>query len=354
MKKILLISLFTLIHLSAYSDQDINNLNNLLKQSGTFNNTSSEKPKIEARIDHIEKNSIKEKDFFSESEKIYKNKELSEFNNFLKKNNNFLKIADYLNENIKNTDKQTADEMILMFEKYYYSIPLDTEVFIEDEELIDKKFSSLILEEGKKYNNDYAVLIKNYNSVENTELKDYLKSLYDRNLNITYSNGYFYFTVNYNKLQIFNKYLSDSMINYLKYSDNEIRNPAVADSKIIISLNELTDRILNAENFTKSSDNKELNKEFAKMLVFHFENLMLGVGNSPVFNYETGIINENFLNTYKYYISKNGLFKADIQDFLNDLEKNNFVKSADTYSKQIKVTNKVTNFFQLKKEETFQ
>lgn len=354
MKKFLLISLFILTHFSVYSDQDINNLNNLLKQSGSFSNSSSEKPKIEAKIDYIEKNSIKEKDLFSEPEKTYKNKELADFNNFLKKNNDFHKIAEYLSKNIKDMDKQNADEMILMFEKYYYSIPLDTEVFIKDEELIDKKFGSLILEEGKKYNNDYAVLIKNYNSVENVELKDYLKSLYDRNLNLTYSNGYFFFTVNYNKLQIFDKYLSDSMINYLKYSDNEIRNPAVSDSKIVITMNELTDRILNAENYIKSSDNKELNKEFAKMLVFHFENLMLGVGNSPVFNYETGIINEDFLNTYKYYISKNGLFKADMQDFLNYLEKNKFSKSTDTYSKQINVTNKVTNFYQLKKEETFQ
>ena len=244
--------------------------------------------------------------------------------------------------------------MLLMFENYYYSIPSDSDIFIDDEELMDKKFGKTVLEDGKKYNNDYTLLIKNYKEVSNQDLSNYLKSLYDRNLNLTYSNGYFYFTVNYNKLLTYEKYLSDDMVNYLKYSDNEIRKPAVINSKIVISLDDLVNRILSAEHYIKLSDNKELNKEFAKMLVFHFENLMLGVGDTPVFNSDTNTLNDDFLKSYKYYISKNGVFKSDLQKYIDALDKNKYVKSPDTYGNQVKLVNKVISFYQLKRDETFQ
>ncbi len=355
MKKFLLTALFTAVCTGVYSDSSLNDLNDLLKQSGSFgSSTAAAKNDIAPVTGTAEKNLIKEKDFFSQSEKTYKNKILAGLNDLFKKNADFLLISQYIDENIKNLDSKNADEMILMFENYYYSIPSDSDIFINDEELMDKKFGKTVLEDGKKYNNDYTLLIKNYKDAGNQELSNYLKSLYDRNLNLTYSNGYFYFTVNYNKLLTYEKYLSDDMVNYLKYSDNEIRKPAVVNSRIVISLDDLVNRILSAEHYIQLSENKELNKEFAKMLVFHFENLMLGVGDTPVFNSDTNTLNDDFLKSYKYYISKNGVFKSDLQKYIDTLDKNKYVKSADTYGNQVKLVNKVISFYQLKRDETFQ
>ena len=354
MKKFLLLVLFTGICTGVYSDSSMNDLNDLLKQSGSFTKTTDTKNNIAPVTGAAEKNTIKEKDFFSQSEKIYKDKTLSGLNELFKKNSDFLVISQYIDENIKNLDRKNADEMLLMFENYYYSIPSDSDIFINDEELMDKKFGKTVLEDGKKYNNDYTMLIKNYKEADNAELSAYLKSLYDRNLNLTYSNGYFFFTVNYNKLLTYEKYLSDNMVNYLNYSDNEIRKPAVVNSKIVIPLDDLVNRILSAEGYIQLSENKDLNKEFAKMLVFHFENLMLGVGDTPVFNSDTNTLNDNFLKSYKYYISKNGVFKSDLQKYLDNLDKNKYVKSSDTYGNQVKLVNKVISFYQLKRDETFQ
>lgn len=354
MKKLLLLALFTAVCTGSYSNSSLNDLNDLLKQSGSFTKTTETKNNIAPVTGTVEKNLIKEKEFFSQPEKTYNNKKLSGLNELFKENKDFLLISGYIDENIKNLDKKDADEMLLMFENFYYSIPSDSDIFINDEELMDKKFGKIVLEEGKKYNDDYTLLIKNYKDVDNKELSTYLKSLYDKNLNLTYSNGYFFFTVNYNKLLTYEKYLSDDMINYLRYSDNEIRNPAVINSKIVIPLNDLVNRILNAEHYIQLSKNKELNKEFSKMLVFHFENLMLGVGNTPVFNSDTNTLNDNFLKSYQYYISKDGVFKSDLQTYIDKLNKNKYVKSPDTYGNQIKLVNKVTSFYQLKKDETFQ
>ena len=90
------------------------------------------------------------------------------------------------------------------------------------------------------------------------------------------------------------------------------------------------------------------------MLVFHFENLMLGVGDTPVFNSDTNTLNDDFLKSYKYYISKNGVFKSDLQKYIDALDKNKYVKSPDTYGNQVKLVNKVISFYQLKRDETFQ
>jgi hypothetical protein len=354
MKKFLLLVLFTAVCTELYSDTSLNNLNDLLKQSGSFTKPSETKPAIEPVIGETEKNSIKEKDFFAQSDKIYENKTLAGLNDLFKKNTGFLLISQYIDQNIKDLDSKNADEMLLMFENFYYSIPSDSDIFIEDEELMDKKFGKIVLEEGKKYNNDYTMLIKNYKTVENGELSKYLNSLYDRNLNLTYSNGYFYFTVNYNKLLTYEKYLSEDMVNYLKYSDNEIRRPAVINSKIVIPLDDLVNRILSAEHYIQLSQNDDLKKEFAKMLVFHFENLMLGVGDTPVFSSETNTLNDNFLKSYKYYISKNGIFKSDLQKYIDTLDKNQYVKAADTYGNQVKLVNNVISYYKLKRDETFQ
>lgn len=355
MKKFILINIFILIISLSYSDQEIDNLNNLLKNANVniFEKSTITKPKVETKINQTENTNIKNTEFFKQPEKKYTNDILIGLNKLFEKNSDFVVISEYMDLNIRKADKNTADEMIMMYEKYYYSLPLSTDLFLDDEQLIDKKFSSLILEEAKKYNNDYTELIKNYNTVENVELKDYLKSLYARNLSLTYGNGYFYFTVNYDRLQTYSEYLSDDMLSYLKYSDNEIRHPTAENSKIIIPINELINRILIAENAISKSKNNDLNKEFSKMLVFHFENLLLGVADTPVFNYDTRHINDDFLNSYKSYISKNGIFKSDMKKFLNDLSKNNYDKTSQTYTEQIKFLNKITSYYKLSKNETF-
>ena len=356
MKKFILINIFILMASLSYSDQEIDNLNNLLKNANVnvIDKNTITQPKIDAKTNQTENTNIKNTEFFKQPDKKYINDTLIGLNNLFEKSSDFAVISEYIDLNIKKVDKNIADEMIMMYEKYYYSIPLSTEIFIEDEQLIDKKFSSLILEEAKKYNNDYTELIKNYNSIENVELKDFLKSLYTRNLSLTYSNRYFYFTVNYDRLQTYSEYLTSDMLSYLKYSDNEIRHPAAANSQIIIPISELIDRILIAENAISKSNNKELNKEFSKMLVFHFENLLLGVADTPVFNYDTKHISNDFLTSYKSYISKNGVFKSDMEKFLNDLSKENYNKTPQTYGEQIKFFNKITSYYNLSKDETFQ
>ena len=104
-------------------------------------------------------------------------------------------------------------------------------------------------------------------------------------------------------------------------------------------------RILSAEHYIKLSENKELNKEFAKMLVFHFENLMLGVGDTPVFNSDTNTLNDDFLKSYKYYISKNGVFKSDLQKYIEKrkLQDKDFAENFDKGYEEFKI-NELKNF----------
>ena len=65
MKKFLLIALFTGICTGVYSDSSLNDLNNLLKQSGSFGSTVETKNDIAPVTTGVtEKNTIKEKDFF--------------------------------------------------------------------------------------------------------------------------------------------------------------------------------------------------------------------------------------------------------------------------------------------------
>ena len=353
MKKLLLLNMFLLITAFSYSDQEIDNLNNLLKNANVLDKNTITSPKVEVKINQSENPGIKSSELFKEPEKKYTNETLVGLKKLFDKNSDFATISEYIDQNIKKSDKNTADEMIMMYEKYYYAIPVTTDLFINDEELIDKKFGPLVLEEAKKYNNDYTELIKNYNAVENLELRDFLKSLYTRNLSLTYGKGYFYFTVNYDKLQTYSEYLSNDMISYLKYSDNEIRRPAAANSQIIVPINELINRILIAEDAISKSKNSELKKEFSKMVIFHFENLILGVADTPVFNYDTRHINDDFLASYKTYISKNGVFKSEMEKYLNNLSKSNYDKTSQTYSEQVNFINKITSYYKLSKDETF-
>ena len=78
------------------------------------------------------------------------------------------------------------------------------------------------------------------------------------------------------------------------------------------------------------------------------------MADTPVFNYDTKHISNDFLTSYKSYISKNGVFKSDMEKFLNDLSKENYNKTPQTYGEQIKFFNKITSYYNLSKDETFQ
>ena len=357
MKKLfILFALILAVHVNIYADKELDDLNNLLKNNSNFQNNLGGK-EVKSTPEPVSKKTetpvITENIFEKKEEKHYSNKVLETFYQMTKNAAPFLELAAYLEKNINSENKDINDDLILIFENYYFSIPFTSDIFVEDEDLVDKKYGKLILKEAEKYKNDYTELIKNYDKTEPSELKNYLKSLYDRNLTLTYSDRYFFFTVNYDKLLKYKDFLSKNMVSYLSYSDNEIRNPAILDNSLIISQEELLKRILEAEKSMSSSDETAINKEFSKMLFFHFQTLILGVDKDPVFNYETMALNDVYLNSYKKYIAENGKFSNEMKDYISYLESIHYTKDKNTYTKQVEFVDNIRNSYKLALGEIF-
>ena len=87
MKKFILINIFILMASLSYSDQEIDNLNNLLKNANVnvIDKNTITQPKIDAKTNQTENTNIKNTEFFKQPDKKYTNDTLIGLNNLFEK-----------------------------------------------------------------------------------------------------------------------------------------------------------------------------------------------------------------------------------------------------------------------------
>ncbi|MBU8892865.1 MAG: hypothetical protein KOO66_08795 [Bacteroidales bacterium] len=168
---------------------------------------------------------------------------------------------------------------------------------------------------------------KLYRHEEDSEVREFLGLLDDCGLDLFSTEGYFYVDVQPDFFyETFKDNSSPSLKTFLQLRDRELKNAFSEDAMLLISFNDLADRIYNWEKYLNDYPDTKLNNEANYFLDIYLETLLTGMDNTRLFDRESRILMPEVKQSYESYIknhadSKSGMI---IQEYYQILKRNQF------------------------------
>lgn len=251
-------------------------------------------------------------------EKREKEKIERDFEVLIKENSEPYKLAKYIDENISKASPEFAEKMVIELEcmQESYAIHYMDEFFKEDRQsTLAKVFPNYEFDSNK------------VNSIEDEELKKLVTNIIDGKYKIVSAEGAFYPAIDYNALNGYKQYISDEMAEYINIMAIHLDNPPMRDAGLIISWDDLADRLINIEKYLRKYVDGVKSEEITRLYGEYLVMYMQGGDNTPIYNREDKKIIEDVLNSYKKTISndKEGITGNIISKYLKVIEENNYI-----------------------------
>ena len=123
--------------------------------------------------------------------------------------------------------------------------------------------------------------------------------------------------------------ISDDLFDYLTYRSEEVENHTYSDAAIMISWNELADRMVDWENFLSKYPDSDYFEDAKSMYEVYRFSFLIGANNTPAYEYPTEILDTKLLESYKRYISDypESSFTPVLKDLLILLDEESYKKT---------------------------
>jgi len=219
---------------------------------------------------------------------------ISQLNSMKEQGSKPKEMFDYLNQNISLLDKKAATDAlgILVGTLEEFEVIYNERLFTEDiPDLMFKYF---------EYKFDYNKI----DSIKEQKLKDLLTDIVWGGFKITETEGTFMVVVDYDNLKTFNKNVDDEINTYIDVMALRYNDPISIDEGLAIAPEELVNRIIQMESYIKSYDNKQREEIIVSMYEGYIMVYMSGTDNTPVFDFDTGVISPDMFKNFEETASK--------------------------------------------------
>lgn len=261
---------------------------------------------------------------------------LSQINQMKEQNKKPKEMFDYLNQNIKELNKADATAalgaLVSTLEEY-------EEIY--SEQLFEGNNPDLMLK--------YFESAFDYSKIEAIKEQDLKDLLYDISLGgfkIMNIEGSFSVMVDYEALKTFDEYVDDEIKAYIKIMALRYNNPSAVDASIVITPEEMENRIMQMESYIKSFNQEQRKEMITEMYLGEMMLYMSGSDNSPVFDFDTGVMDPEMFKVFENAVAK---YKDAV--FGKVLSKYVEVLKAEGFTNTDNVQNFILNIDQVVKEQ---
>lgn len=153
-------------------------------------------------------------------------------------------LITYLDKTIKNVKSETADQLLVILDEYYATHLID----------LNESFTKL-LAEGNNAQKLYEIgFPMDVTKIKDESLKKYMQDKIAGKLALADHQGDFYWKVDYEALREYSGYLTDDMKASMELQRDEFNKPISKDGSLIITRQELGERIVKVENYLTTYD----------------------------------------------------------------------------------------------------
>ncbi|QQY79589.1 hypothetical protein EDD65_11046 [Keratinibaculum paraultunense] len=263
---------------------------------------------------------------------------MKDFRNMVENNNEPVDLINYIDENIEKVLPEERVEMIekleLIQEKYIEKYA--SELFADDyqAELLSLSEIPQLRSQSKEDIKEYLFFNEaNVEKITNDNLKELISKIIQGKYRLINLEGAFYPIIDYEALKVYDKYISDELKDYIDIKAMDSNEPTIIDGSLMISFDELAERLMAVENYIKKHSEgircEELLRLYGTYLIFYLE----GADNTPIYDEETYKIKDEVLSSYKKTMkSKDTVLSYIIGKYMNIIEENQFIIDEDIIS----------------------
>jgi hypothetical protein len=235
--------------------------------------------------------------------------------------NDPLQIKEFVDGNIAKLSQLEGNEMINGLER---SLVDNLDEFTE--RLIALDVDSELIEIAS--DNQFFPQEK-VNQIKNEVLKKEVTTLLDTNYKLINLEGSYYPIVDYAGLQEYNNYITDEWKEYLAIRAMDSNSPAFVDGSLVISYDDLANRIIKTENYLNRYLDSSRQEEMLDIYHNKITLYLKGVDNTPIADYTSKRIYDDVLNSYINTSHNEGYITATIlYDYVKAIEENNRIIDA--------------------------
>ncbi|MDF2840715.1 MAG: hypothetical protein K0Q99_1487 [Clostridia bacterium] len=254
---------------------------------------------------------------------------MSDFETLIASNPKAAAIIEFIDKNISSLSKENAAKLLAKLE----------EVQSKDLQGFGEKYypEAIQSEMQKLYKPDFD--LNKLDAVQTAELKDLLIETRNMGYKIETAEGTYFPVMNYEFYKKYSAYVADDIKEYIEIMARESNATPIKDAALIIDWNEIAKRAMAQEQFIKEYSSsikvdavKELHKRYLSFMLY-------GSNNTPLFDYDTKIMNAKAKDTYASAIKDNQDSETMqmLGKYMDILNKTNykFSDEADTFRKDV-------------------
>jgi hypothetical protein len=222
------------------------------------------------------------------------------------------KGVNYFKENFADLSEMTTDSAFIEFRNFYYVVINEGNSIM----WMDEEFQSEFWKDSSEYS---------------PRVNAFLDSLHNNGLRLSSSEGFFYIDEDPEFLhKNFKDFISESIEEYLKIRMNELEEGFADDAELLISYDQLTERILYWEKYLKKYPNSFLKNDAQFNYSLYLNTFITGMDNSSIWDEEWKLTPEMKETYLKFFKENEGKQSAQlVSDYYSLLEKNNFEYNDD-------------------------
>ncbi|MGI8893170.1 MAG: hypothetical protein ACR2GN_06885 [Bacteroidia bacterium] len=206
-------------------------------------------------------------------------------------------------------DEGRRDSAFILYRQFFYEIMMQQNEILSENELVAR------------------ALAENKQDVE--EVEYFRKKIMDNGMIFLQSEGFFYIDEDHNYLhKAFSSYVSDPVKKLLEIRKEEMKKGFSEDAALLISFQELGERVRNWEILLEENPDLKLQQEAKGYYNLYLSTFLTGLDNSSVFDLRTNKIMPEAKEAYEEYINKHSNTKSGrtVSKYYSLLESNNFNK----------------------------
>ncbi|MBZ2175821.1 hypothetical protein K8M07_11290 [Schnuerera sp. xch1] len=216
---------------------------------------------------------------------------VKDFKNIVESDNEPYTLVQFIDKNIKNATEEEAVAIVLILEEVQekYIQEYTDQLFVEDNqmELLGLSQSELFFKEKKAEN------------IKNVKLKELVDRIIKGKYKLVNMEGAFYPIIDYEALKVYSDYLPDEIDEYINIKSMDSNKPKMLDAEMSISFDELTERLIDTENYIKQYPKSVKNEEVLRIYGEYLRIYLEGAPNTPIYDYGTKTIKNEVLSSYK-------------------------------------------------------
>ncbi|MDY0236179.1 MAG: hypothetical protein RBR71_09135 [Gudongella sp.] len=265
-----------------------------------------------------------------EAEEDEKKAILDEYQKLVDEQKPVEELSEFIKENLSKMGQLEGNSMFnsleLAMERELEDLRIEIEELDEDFELVNIIGSNGYLKEDK------------IEDIKNEDLKEVIQEAYNNYYRVLSGEGTAFPTIDYTKLMDFEDKLTSEWQEYLELKSEELEKPAFGDGSLLLTFDELAERILKIENYLNRYINGPRQEALLESYEMYLTNYYKGLPNTPIAEYDTNMIFENVFKSYQSTAANQGYVTSSmIQEYLTAIRDNGMVvddsimKLADQY-----------------------